>query len=353
MSAQPRLGVLIGGPSREHDVSRASADYALSVLDPNRYTITPILVTADSMWQLHSSTQDYQSGRPTIEFPHAEAVGRLPYLIDAALIMMHGEFGEDGQLQRILDQATIPYQGSGVRASRLAFDKHRSMQVFKRLGLAVPDYTIVNRAQWVSARARLIRQIIAAYGFPVVVKPNAAGSSIGVKICFSAAQLAEALESASVEYDQLIVQRFVQGVELTCGVLEDEQGAFALPPTMIRPREAKFFDYLAKYTPDATEEITPAPLSESVSAAVQRAALAAHRALGCRDYSRTDFILGRNRLWVLETNTLPGLTGVSLLPQAAAAIGYDYAALIEHLAQRAFSRPEVVELHTYESGHYE
>lgn len=353
MSAQPRLGVLIGGPSREHDVSRASADYALSVLNPHHYMITPILVTTDSVWQLHNSVSDYQSRRVALEFPHNEVIGRLPYLIDAALIMMHGEFGEDGQLQRLLDQATIPYQGSGVRASRLAFDKHRSSQVFKRLGLAVPDYTLVNRAQWVSARARLIRQIVAAYGFPVVVKPNAAGSSIGVKICHSPAQLADALEAASLEYDQLIIQRFVSGIELTCGVLETDEGPFALPPTLIRPQQGKFFDYLAKYTPGASEEITPAPVSEAVTAAVQRTSLAAHRALGCRDYSRTDFILGRNRLWVLETNTLPGLTGVSLLPQAAAAIGYDYPLLIDHLAARAFSRPEVVELHTYESGHYE
>lgn len=348
MSTKPRLGVLIGGPSREHEVSRASGDYVLAALDTRVYTVNPIYITPENHWYVYPSPQHYANGESSLHFPGIEAVGRLPYLIDAALIILHGEFGEDGQVQRLLDQATIPYQGSGVRASRLAFDKHRASQLFKRVGLSVPDYTIVTRASWVSARSRVLAQVRVAYGFPVVVKPNAAGSSIGVKICHTPVQLADALESASVEHDQLIIQRCISGHELTCGVLETDEGPMALAPTLIRPRDARFFDYEAKYTPGATEEITPAPVSPAVTQAVQKAALMAHRVLGCRDYSRTDFILGKGRLWVLETNTLPGLTGVSLLPQAAAEAGYDFPLLVAHLAYRAMSRPEVVELNQYE-----
>ncbi len=347
MSTQPRLGVLIGGPSREHDVSKASADNALSVLNAQQYRILPIYITTSNEWQLYASPTDYSAGQLQLSFPATEVVGRLPYLIDGALILLHGEFGEDGQLQRLLDQATIPYQGSGVRASRLAFDKHAASQVLRRAGLSVPDYTLVTRASWVSARSRLLSQVQAAYGFPVVVKPNAAGSSIGVKICYTPAQLADALETSSFEHTELLVQRCVAGIELTCGVIETDDGPLALPPTLIRPRSQGFFDYQAKYTPGATEEITPAPLPQKLLHAVQRVAMAAHSALGCRDYSRTDLILGQGRLWILEVNTLPGLTGVSLLPQAAAQAGYDYAALIDYLARRALSRPEVVELNEY------
>ena len=348
MNHKPRLGVLIGGPSREHEVSKASAAQALAVLDTARYDVLPILVNHERHWHLYGNVDEYGAGRAQLAFPHEEVIGRLPYLIDAALIMMHGEFGEDGELQRLLDQATIPYQGSGVRASRLAFDKHKSSQLFKRLGFSVPEYTLISRAHWVSARARIVRQVMAAYGWPVVVKPNAAGSSIGVKMCHAPAELIDALEEATLEYGDILVQRFVRGVELTCGVMETEEGAVALPPTMIRPRHTTLFDYQAKYTQGATDELTPAPVSPQVTAALQRVALTAHKALGCKDYSRTDLILGRGRLWVLETNTLPGLTGVSLLPQAAAVAGYEYHQLIDHLVSRAFSRPEVVELHRYD-----
>lgn len=348
MKQKTRLGVLIGGPSREHEVSKASATQVLAVMDQMRYDVTPIFMRRDGRWCVFSSVELYHADQPSFDFGHDEAIGRLPYLIDAALIMMHGEFGEDGRLQHLLDAATIPYQGSGVRASRKAFDKHISSQLFKRLGLSVPEYTLVTRPHWVSARARIVRQITAAFGWPVVVKPNAAGSSIGVVLCHSPAELTDALEQGSLEYGDLIVQRFERGVELTCGVLESDDGPMALPVTMIRPRHATLFDYRAKYTAGEVDEITPAPISPAIEAAVQRAALLAHKALGCRDYSRTDFILGQRRLWVLETNTLPGLTGVSLLPQAAAVAGYSYTALIEHLIARALSRPEVVELQRYE-----
>ncbi len=339
-----RLGILIGGPSPEYEVSRASAENILLAAEQLGYSTKPILVTPDQSWYAYTDRASYLANEYEEAFGVRDAVEKLPYLIDVALIAMHGVFGEDGGVQRLLDRAGLPYQGSGVRASKLTFDKHASSQVLRRAGFAVPDYTVIERAKWVVARPRIIRQAVAAYGLPVVVKPNASGSSIGVTIARDVSELTEALELTSAQHGQVIVQRFVRGHEVTCGILEQNGKTFALPPTLIRPLNHHFFDYKAKYSAGATEEITPAPFSEATNAAIGRTALGVHRALKLQGYSRVDMILAQRRLWVLEANTLPGMTNTSLLPQAAAAIGIDFVGLVSELVQHALTRPEVVEL---------
>lgn len=344
MQTGVRLGILIGGPSPEYEVSRASADNILLAAEQLGYAVRPILVTPDHSWYVYADRAAYAANEYEEAFGVRDAVEKLPYLIDAAIIAMHGVFGEDGGVQRLLDRAGLPYQGSGVRASRLAFDKHAASQVLRRAGFVVPDYTLIDRAKWVVARARIIRQAVAAYGLPVVIKPNASGSSIGVTIARTATELAEALELTSAQHSQVIVQRFVSGHEVTCGVLEQAGEVVALPPTLIRPTGQQLFDYRAKYTAGVTEEITPAPFSAATNAAIGRTALGVHRALKLQGYSRVDMILAQRRLWVLEANTLPGLTNLSLFPQAAAAVGIDFVGLVGELVQHALTRPEVVEL---------
>ncbi|MBP9827426.1 D-alanine--D-alanine ligase [Candidatus Saccharibacteria bacterium] len=343
-----RLGVLIGGPSREHEVSKLTAANVLSVIDSDRYEIIPILVDMHRHWHLYQGIEQYAQNNPSAVIVHHDIVQQLPYLIDVALIAMHGEFGEDGEVQRLLDRSSIPYQGSGPRSSALAFNKHRSSELLKRMGIAVPDYTALTRANWVSARSAWINRIARAYKWPVVVKPNAAGSSVGVTLAFTPAQLADAIESVSVEHELTIIQRYIRGTEVTCAVLEGKNGPIALPPTLIRPLKARFFDFSSKYEAGASEEITPAPLPPNIIKHIQATAVRVHRVLGCRDYSRVDMILGQGRIWVLELNSLPGMTDTSLLPQAAAVMGISFTNLVSHLLTRAQARPEVVELSTYE-----
>ncbi len=342
--SKPRIAVLIGGPSREHDVSRLSARNILSVIDAQRYDARPILITESGEWRVYTSLLGLEADTPQQVWSAEQVLAQLPYEVDAAFIAMHGEYGEDGTVQRLLDRATIPYQGSGARSSALAFDKAASYATLRRQGFAIPDYVVMSRSEWVANRFKRVRQILTALGDTVVVKPSRAGSSVGVYMVKTPAQLADALEQVSMEFDQFIIQKCIFGQEVTCAVLETENGPIALPPTLIRPRSAQFFDYAAKYTPGASEEITPAPLPPSHIAAIQRTALATHRALKCRDYSRSDFILTRSRLWLLELNTLPGMTETSLLPQAARAYGYDFDQLVHHLIERARNRPEVIEL---------
>jgi D-alanine-D-alanine ligase len=344
MKKGARLGVIIGGPSSEYEVSKATAESIFSVSHNLDLNFLPILVTRDGSWYVYASPMAYKNKQHHQTFTTSEAIERLPEVIDAALIAMHGSFGEDGSLQRLLDRAGLPYQGSGVRASRLAFNKHAASQILRRSGFAVPEHTLIKRAQWVVSRSKIIRQVAAAYGLPLVVKPNTSGSSVGVSIPTNVSDLAEAMELTSAEYDEVLVQRYMRGSEVTCGVLQRGDEMLALPPTLIRPRKSTFFDYNAKYTVDATEEITPAPFSPVTIRAIGQTALGVHRALKLQGYSRVDMIIASHRLWVLEANTLPGLTATSLFPQAAAAQGIDFTNLVVELANHALTRPEVVEL---------
>lgn len=344
---KPRLAILMGGPSSEHDVSLQSALNMMHGLSPRQYDVAPIFVSRDLAWQLYASPADYLAGRVREQLLHTEIPERLAYIVDAALIAMHGEFGEDGQIQRILDRAGVPYQGSGPKASALAFDKQRANQLLKRVGLHIPDFMVLTRAQWVSARTKWLASIPLAFGMPVVIKPNSSGSSVGVHVVRSVTALADAIEEVSVRHDRIIVQRFVKGQEVTCAVIETDESPLVLPPTLIRHGN-DVFSYQAKYQPGLVEEITPAPLPPRLLDQIRHTALRAHRAIGCRDYSRTDMILGQGRIWVLEINTLPGLTAASLLPQAAEAQGISLNELLDHLVYRALHRPEVVELSTYE-----
>jgi D-alanine-D-alanine ligase len=261
---------------------------------------------------------------------------------DVAFLALHGPFGEDGTIQGFLEANRVLYTGSGVAASSLAMDKTRTKMIYRHFGLATPEFYAADRRAWRTRRGQVIEAAAQATGFPCVVKPARLGSSVGISFPKDAAELEKAVDALLVTTEDVIVERFIKGRELTCGVLaiDREDRVFALPPTEIIPgREFSFFDYTAKYTPGATEEITPARISPEATKEVQRIALAAHEALGCRDFSRTDFMLTEDgRALVLETNTIPGLTQTSLLPQGCAAIGIEYATLIGIAVDNAWLR---------------
>ena len=246
----------------------------------------------------------------------------LPKSIDLAYNMIHGTFGEDGQIQQILERQGIPYTGEGVAGSQLAFDKILSKRAFDEHGVPTGRWHVIAAGQ----KPR--------FEVPFVVKSPRQGSSVGVHIIKDFADLDAALEDCFRFGEAVIVEEFFSGRELTVGILGD----VALPVIEIVPREG-FYDYQHKYTKGASEYFVPAPIGEEATQAVQYAALAAKRALGLEIYSRVDVILASDgRLNVLEINTIPGMTETSLLPKAAAAAGLDFPTLCERIASLSMQR---------------
>jgi len=242
--------------------------------------------------------------------------------IDVAFIALHGTFGEDGQIQAILEDLKIPYTGSKIKASRLGMDKVASRKIFKKAKLNVPGCYVIENG----ARPKV------KFTAPIVVKPSAQGSSIGVSLVRRSCDLAEAVREAARHGGQVLVEEFIPGRELTVSVLGDD----VLPVIEVIPKRA-FFDFASKYTAGMTEYRVPAFLNPEIAHRVQEAGRRAHEALGCRHFSRTDFMLSEAQIpVVLEVNTIPGLTPTSLLPKAAACIGISYGALCEQLVMMAW-----------------
>lgn len=299
------IALLSGGISSERDVSIASGNQVYEVLDRDKYEV----IRYDPKTDLPKLVADAAS-------------------IDAALIILHGPYGEDGTVQGLLDLLDIPYQGSGVLGSAISMNKLVSKQLYKNAGIPVaPDMTFKS-IDLIETRA-----VVDQLGMPLVIKPVTSGSSIGLSIVKSEDALNDALEKAFAEDHEVLIESYIKGVELTGGVIGNEE-LQALPIVEIIPgKEFDFFDYTAKYTPGATEEICPARIDEATTQKAQSYAKMAHRALCCKGYSRTDMILADGELYVLETNTIPGMTPTSLLPQAAQAAGIDFSRLLDKLIE--------------------
>jgi D-alanine-D-alanine ligase len=299
------IALLAGGISSEREVSLNSGKQVHQALDKTKY--------------------DVRRYDPQTDLPRL--VAEAPE-IDAALIILHGPFGEDGTIQGLLELLDIPYQGTGVLGSALAMNKLAAKQMYEKAGLPVPAYAVVMRESPADA-GPLVEQL----GLPLVVKPASAGSSIGMSIVRSADDLGPALAKAFEHDATAIVEEFVHGTEITVGVLGNEP-LQALPVIEIIPsQDHEFFDYTAKYTPGATREICPARIDAAAAAKAQQYAQTAHRALYCRGYSRTDMILCGTDIFVLETNTIPGMTPTSLFPQAAQAAGMSFGQLLDRLIE--------------------
>lgn len=301
------VALLAGGKSGEREVSLAGAREVEKALDPRRYTV-----------------RRYDPATDLARLADEAAA------IDVAFILLHGPLGEDGSIQGFLDLLGIPYQGSGLLGSALAMDKDLAKQLYRQSGLQVPAWEMARPAD-PAEPSRLLQSL----GLPLVVKPVRQGSSLGMSIVDRPEELAAALDRAFEFDDQVMVEAFIAGRELTGGVLGNAE-LTPLPVVEIIPgAEFRFFDYQAKYQAGASREICPAELAPELTARVQRCACLAHRVLRLRGYSRTDMILAENGLYVLETNTIPGMTPTSLLPQSAAAHGLTFGALLDRLLELA------------------
>jgi len=299
-----RVALLAGGKSGEREVSLKGAAEVINALDITKYDI----IRYDPATDIAKLATD----APTI---------------DVVFILLHGLFGEDGTVQGLLDLLGLPYQGSGVLGSALAMDKDTAKTLYKNRGLPVPNWAMVSPAD-----ANNPSSIIHKLGLPLVIKPVRQGSSLGMSIAHSENELAAGIRLA-FEYDhEVMAECFVEGREITVGVIGNNS-LTPLPLVEIIPgSEHPFFDYQAKYQPGATREICPAVFPEEITQKAQSYGVAAHRALKLRGYSRTDMIVDKdNNIWVLETNTIPGMTPTSLLPQAAAAAGLAFDQLLDRL----------------------
>jgi len=243
---------------------------------------------------------------------------------------LHGSFGEDGQMQRLLDAAGIHYAGCGAEASELAMDKERTKEAAERVGVAGARGLCFSTKEIPDAV-----EVVAALGPKLVLKPNAEGSSVGLRLIEGERELSAALAEIEGCPNAWLIEERLMGRELAVGVLE-KRGALGI--VEIRPRSG-VYDYESKYTPGHTEYLAPAPLDEVCAAKVREAAQRVYAACGCRDYARVDFILsGTGELYLLEINTLPGMKATSLLPMSARCAGLDFVALVRELVAPAVQR---------------
>lgn len=241
---------------------------------------------------------------------------------DFALINLHGAPGEDGLVQAMLERVGCPYQGAGPAGSFLALNKSAAKQIFRHEGLPTADWEFLPSAPEAHWQPKL--------PYPLFVKSNTGGSSLRMGRACNRAELDAVLASIFAAGDEVIMEPVMVGREITCGILGEE----ALPPILIEPVAGDFFDYESKYAQDGAREICPAPISSALTARVKELALAAHKALGLRGYSRADFILGPDdSLNILEVNTLPGMTATSLVPREARTVGLDFGQLLERLIE--------------------
>ncbi len=307
MQAQKlHIALVAGGTSGEREVSLSGAAGVEKALDSEKFIV--------SRYDPATDLARLAADAPKLDF---------------AFILLHGLFGEDGTMQGFLDLLGVPYQGSGVLGSAIAMDKHLAKELYKLNGLPVADWQIIGSGDKVNIDALITR-----FGLPVVIKPVREGSSLGLTLAETKEQLIGGIEKAQSHDSQTMIEQYIRGRELTVGVLGNEE-LQGLPVIEIVPGEgSSFFDYDAKYKAGASEEICPAEISDELTALAQKYGVAAHKALRLTGYSRTDIMLSEDgSLYLLETNTIPGMTPTSLMPQAAAEYGLAFPELLEKLIE--------------------
>jgi D-alanine-D-alanine ligase len=326
-----KIAVLFGGDSMERDVSAASGAQVVAALRGRGHDV--VAVEAGRGRLTPAEEREFLTGRidrlpPSKRSDAPPALATLPALegVDLAFLALHGGSGEDGTMQALLDVAGIAYTGSGRLGSALGWDKDVAKRLFVAADVPTPHWLMAPAAD---------EAIAARLGFPLIVKPNGQGSTVGLTLVENPTQVHAAIETASAFDREVMLERYIAGRELTVGVLDDR----ALAVGEIVPATGPIFDYAAKYQTGGAAEIFPADISPNVTEEAQALALRVHRALKLACYSRVDFRMDASGgLWCLEVNTLPGLTSGSLLPRSAAAVGIDFPELCERICRGALAR---------------
>ncbi|WP_435925787.1 D-alanine--D-alanine ligase [Paenibacillus sp. DYY-L-2] len=293
-----KIGVMMGGISTEREVSLQTGQEMIRHLDRGRYEVVPMVIDrrADLIAQVRESG------------------------IDLALLALHGQYGEDGTVQGALETLGIPYTGSGVLASSLCMNKRLSKMLLKAAGVHTPAGLCWDGMEDIAP------QEVEKLGYPVIVKPNTGGSSIGIQLVRQENQLLPAVREAFRLGEAVLIEPYIQGTEITCSILEGE----VLPIIGIRAAHSEWFDFHAKYEEGGAEEKV-IQLPPDIERRVREAALASYGLLQCKVYARVDMILSDGVPYVLEVNTLPGMTSGSLLPKSAAAAGITFTQLLDRI----------------------
>jgi len=293
----------MGGKSPEHDVSLLSGKQVIDNLDKNKYEISSFIIPKSGKFDF-------------VLFKNLK--------VDIVFLAMHGPFGEDGTIQGLLEIAGLPYTGSKVLASAIGMSKPVFKKLMEQAKISIPKYLIFEKDDD-------INKILKKCKFPLVVKPPDQGSSVGVSIVKDKESLNLALETAFKFGDTIIVEEYIKGIEITCSILGNKD-LIALPVVEIVPQN-EFFDYEAKYTDGMSNEIVPARISPELAKLVQEIAKKVYGVIGCRGFGRIDMIIKDSQPYVLEINTIPGLTPASLLPKAAKAAGLSYSQLLDKIIE--------------------
>lgn len=344
-----RVAVLMGGTSNEREISLSTGRQILAALNRDRYL--PIALDAAAL-----------AGPPVAQLPSAHKAPlnlpahglddsldgalvplRIDQIVspdgklrpDVVIIALHGRGGEDGTVQGMLELLGIPYTGSGVLASALAMNKVMTKRLLRVEGIPVPEEVVVqHRCQ--PDILTLHKRLLASFGYPVIVKPNEEGSTIGCTLVSGLDGLEGALQEAFRYDSTVLVEQYIQGVEITVGLLGNEEPE-VLPIIEIVPHST-FYDYRAKYEPGGSTHIIPARISDIAAERARDYAVRCHRLIGCRGMSRVDMMVAQDQPYVLEINTIPGMTPTSLLPEAARAAGIEFSALLDRLISYALQK---------------
>ncbi len=323
-----KIGVLRGGPSSEYEVSLKTGKSVIEGLSSafnftNKYEVLDILIDKDGVW--------YYLGKPI----KPESLFKK---VDVIFNALHGAYGEDGTVQKLLDYFSVPYTGSTALASAVGMNKILSKNIYKNNNLKTPLFTNIRKSDDLGSE---VIRVFKSFPMPAVVKPVSGGSSVATAVVKTLSELEQAVAEALKYSDQVLIEEFILGKEATCGVVDNfrDEVIYSLLPVEIRkPSSSEFFDYQAKYG-GQSQEICPGNFTSEEKEMIQEMSRLAHKALGLRHYSRSDFIIHPKRgIYLLETNTLPGLTSESLLPKSLHAIGCPLPEFLDHLIQLALIR---------------
>lgn len=319
-----RVAVLRGGPSEEYEISLQTGSAVLQGLNTDMFEPIDVVITKNGEWLIDG---------------HERYPEKILSTVDVAFLALHGTYGEDGTVQRLLDRYGVRYTGSPAYASSIAFHKVIAKDHVRERGVKMAPHMVVTQESLTNLYG-VVHSITQMFGPQYVIKPVASGSSIGTKVVKDGLLLQQALEDSLGTFDEVIVEARIKGKEATCGVVENFRGQtlYALPPIeIVPPSSFDFFDYQVKYD-GSTEEICPGRFPRTVSRDIERIAKLVHEILGLRGYSRSDFMVQGGDVYFLEINTLPGLTPESLFPKAIQAVGGTYGDFLTHLLTEAIER---------------
>jgi D-alanine-D-alanine ligase len=348
-----RIAVLYGGTSAEHEVSVVSARNVLAAIDRDKYEVLPIAITKSGEWLLPNRSPELlkpaagtlpgvgeDDGKAVamrlggeLVAPGTDVTGTA---VDLVFPLLHGPGGEDGTVQGVLDTLGVPYVGAGVAASALGMDKSLQKPVFAQAGIPVTPWITLTEADVGTDPRAAVRRAQDEIGLPAFTKPANLGSSVGVSKCKTAEELLHGIEAALEHDHTILVERAVEGRELECAVLGNDDPEASVVGE-IRPAN-EFYDYEAKYLLEGSELIIPARITEPVSDQIRQYAVQAFEAIGCAGMARVDFFLGDDGILLNEINTIPGFTPISMYPKLWDASGIPYAKLIDRLIELALER---------------